>query len=62
MAMRLEKGLGSTADMWLRMQDAYNLAQIRNRNEDLRVESDRPQGRSGVVTPSPRRDTHSSAP
>ncbi len=30
MSMRLEKGIGSTADTWLRMQAAYDLAQIRN--------------------------------
>jgi len=27
MAIRLEKGIGSTADHWLRMQNAYDLAQ-----------------------------------
>lgn len=37
MAVRLEKGLGSTADTWLRMQAAYDLAQIRN-GADLTVE------------------------
>jgi antitoxin HigA-1 len=31
MAIRLELGIGSTADAWLRMQAAYDLAQIRNR-------------------------------
>ncbi len=30
MAMRLEAVIGSTADHWLRMQNAYDLAQIRN--------------------------------
>ena len=30
MAVRLEAVLGSTADHWLRMQAAYDLAQIRN--------------------------------
>jgi addiction module HigA family antidote len=29
MAMRLEKGLGSSADAWMRMQAAYDLAQAR---------------------------------
>lgn len=29
MAVRLEQGIGSTADAWLRMQAAYDLAQIR---------------------------------
>ena len=38
MAVRLEKGLGSTADTWLRMQSVYDLAQIRNRKDALHVE------------------------
>ncbi len=29
MAVRLERAIGSTADAWLRMQAAYDLAQIR---------------------------------
>lgn len=29
MAIRLEKGIGSTAEHWLRLQAAYNLAQAR---------------------------------
>lgn len=29
MAVRLEKAIGSTADAWLRMQAAYDLAQVR---------------------------------
>jgi addiction module HigA family antidote len=29
MALRLEKAIGSTADTWLRMQVAYDLAQAR---------------------------------
>ncbi len=29
MALRLEKGIGSTADHWLRLQAAYDLAQAR---------------------------------
>jgi addiction module HigA family antidote len=31
MALRLEKAIGSTADMWLRMQMNYDLAQARLR-------------------------------
>ena len=38
MALRLEKGLGSTADTWLRMQANYELAQIRSRDRELGVE------------------------
>jgi antitoxin HigA-1 len=30
MSVRLEKGIGSTADTWLRMQAAYDLALLRN--------------------------------
>lgn len=29
MALRLERGIGGTADTWLRMQAAYDLAQAR---------------------------------
>jgi len=35
MAIRLQKGLGSTADHWLRMQGAYDLA--RQKTEHIRV-------------------------
>lgn len=37
MAVRLEKGLGSTADTWLKMQAAYDLAQIRARASTIKV-------------------------
>ena len=37
MAIRLEKGIGSNADHWLRMQAAHDLAQIRLRNEPIEV-------------------------
>lgn len=37
MAMRLEKGLGSTAAFWLRLQANYDLAELRNRDDDLDV-------------------------
>jgi addiction module HigA family antidote len=32
MAVRLEKGIGSTAETWLNLQTAYDLAQARARN------------------------------
>jgi addiction module HigA family antidote len=38
MAIRLEKAFGSTADAWLRMQAAYDLAQARKREKDIKVE------------------------
>lgn len=37
MAIRLEKGIGSTADTWLRMQAAYDLAQARLRASAVKV-------------------------
>jgi addiction module HigA family antidote len=37
MAIRLEKGIGSTADAWLRMQAAFDLAQARVRSASLKV-------------------------
>ncbi len=38
MAIRLEKAFGSTADAWLRLQAAYDLAQARKREKDIKVE------------------------
>ncbi len=37
MAIRLEKGIGSTADTWLRMQIAYDLAQVRQTRAAIKV-------------------------
>jgi addiction module HigA family antidote len=37
MAIRLEKGFGSTAETWLRMQLAYDLWQAEQRAGDLKV-------------------------
>ena len=37
MALRLEKGVGGTADAWLGVQSAYDLAQLRRREVDIRV-------------------------
>ena len=37
MAIRLEKGLGSSAGAWLRMQSAYDLAQAQRHAEDIDV-------------------------
>ena len=34
MAVRLEATIGSTADHWLRLQTAYDLAQVRNREDN----------------------------
>ena len=37
MALRLEKGVGGTVVAWLGMQAAYDLAQLRRREADIRV-------------------------
>jgi addiction module HigA family antidote len=37
MALRLEKGVGGTADTWLGMQAAYDLAQLRRSEPTIRV-------------------------
>jgi addiction module HigA family antidote len=37
MAIRFEKGFGGSADMWLRMQAAYSLAQAREHEADIDV-------------------------
>jgi addiction module HigA family antidote len=37
MAIRLEQGIGSNADHWLRLQAAYDLAQLRLRAEKIEV-------------------------
>jgi antitoxin HigA-1 len=37
MAIRLEKGVGGTADHWLRMQMAYDLGQIRLKEKKIKV-------------------------
>jgi addiction module HigA family antidote len=38
MAIRLEKAFGSTADTWLRMQAAYDLAQARKKENKINVQ------------------------
>ena len=37
MAVRLSMAFGSTAEMWLRLQNAYDLAQTRKRAETIYV-------------------------
>ncbi len=37
MAIRLEKAFGSTADTWLKMQTAYNLAEARKHEDEIKV-------------------------
>jgi addiction module HigA family antidote len=37
MAIRLEKGIGGGADMWLRMQANFDAAEVRKRAGDIHV-------------------------
>jgi addiction module HigA family antidote len=37
MALRFESAFGGTADMWLRMQAAYDLAQARKNQGDMNI-------------------------
>lgn len=37
MAVRLEQGIGSTAETWLNLQVAYELAQTRARTGELKI-------------------------
>jgi plasmid maintenance system antidote protein VapI len=43
MAIRLAKAFGATPGIWVRMQAAYNLAQARLHENDIRVKLYRPQ-------------------
>jgi addiction module HigA family antidote len=43
MAVRLEKGIGGSARHWLAMQASYDLAQVRLREGDLKVELSAPK-------------------
>ncbi|MCP4269106.1 MAG: HigA family addiction module antidote protein [Candidatus Brocadiaceae bacterium] len=38
MAIRLAKAFGSTPEHWLRMQHAYNLAQIKSKSDTINVQ------------------------
>jgi|SRR5688572_27762807 len=38
MAVRLEKAFGSTAETWLRMQMAYDLAEAKRRASSIRIQ------------------------
>lgn len=37
MAIRLEKAFGTSADLWVRLQTAYDLAQARRREHEIKV-------------------------
>jgi addiction module HigA family antidote len=38
MAVRLAKAFGGAAEIWLRLQNAYDLAQVRKREAEIKVE------------------------
>ena len=38
LAIRLEKAFGSSAEMWLRLQSAFDLAQARRREDEIDVD------------------------
>ena len=42
MAIRLSKAFGSTPETWLRMQLAYDLAEVRKREGEIRVKRQAP--------------------
>jgi addiction module HigA family antidote len=42
MAVRLTKAFGGSAEIWLRLQAAYDLAQVRRREAEIKVEPYRP--------------------
>jgi len=37
MAVRLSKAFGSSPEAWLRMQSAYDLAQVKQREREIKV-------------------------
>jgi addiction module HigA family antidote len=43
MAIRLSKAFGSTAETWLKMQQAYDLAQMRVKEADIVLERYQPK-------------------
>ena len=44
MAVRLERGIGSSAAAWLRMQMNHDLAQVQERADELSVKKLKPNG------------------
>jgi len=48
MAVRLAKAFGSTAETWLRMQMAYDLAEVIRREHRIKVERYWPRKRSAA--------------
>ena len=49
MAIRLSKAFGSTPEMWLRMQTAYDLAQVRLHADTINVQRYEPSQNQTVL-------------
>jgi plasmid maintenance system antidote protein VapI len=43
MAIRLAKAFGATPDIWIRMQEAYDLAQARRHENEINVKLYQPR-------------------
>jgi antitoxin HigA-1 len=43
MAIRLAKAFGATPDIWIRMQAAYDLAEARRHENEIKVKPYRPR-------------------
>ncbi len=43
MAIRLSKAFGTTPDIWIRMQAAYDIAQVKKREDQTQVSRYRPR-------------------
>jgi addiction module HigA family antidote len=43
MAVRFAKAFGGTSEIWLRLQAAYDLAQVRRREAEIKVDPYRPR-------------------
>lgn len=48
MAIRLEKAFGTPAEMWIRLQSAYDLAEARQRHKSIKVRRFIPASRTGA--------------
>jgi plasmid maintenance system antidote protein VapI len=47
MAVRLAKAFGSTTETWIRLQAAYDIAQARAREDEIKVERYEPRPAAG---------------
>ena len=54
MALRLDKTVGGSADLWLRRQVSYDLAKVRGREREISMVQLAPGGGVAVPPDSPR--------